>query len=139
MAKIINYLTFNGNCREAMNYYAQCFQGEANIMTFAESPMASQTPPNYLDKVMHSNLIIGDFILYASDVMPGQEVNAGDQISLSVDCKSEEEIDSYFDFLAKEGKVTMPLQKTFWGAKFGVLTDKYGIPWMFNFDYPKES
>jgi PhnB protein len=138
MSKIINYLTFNGNCREAMDYYGNCFGALPMYMTFGESPMAEQTPKQYLNNIMHSNLIKDDFIIYAADTMPNQEVTAGTMISLNLECKTEEEINNYYEAFAKESKIVMPLQDTFWGARFAMIVDKFGIPWMFNYEFPKK-
>jgi PhnB protein len=70
--------------------------------------------------------------------MPNQEVTAGTMISLNLECKTEEEINNYYEAFAKESKIVMPLQDTFWGARFAMIVDKFGIPWMFNYEFPKK-
>ncbi|MCB0721420.1 MAG: VOC family protein [Ignavibacteriae bacterium] len=136
MYKIIPYLTFNGNCEEAMNFYKDALDGEIEaMMNFEGAPM--EVPEDYKSKVMHSTLKAGDLTLMASDSMPGQPFTAGNNISLSLNFDNEDDQKKTFDNLSAGGNVTMPLQDTFWGAKFGMCTDKFGINWMFNHDRPE--
>ena len=130
------YLAFNGNCREAMTFYKDCIGGELEIMDFASAPM--DTPPEAKNNVMHSRLTKGELTIMASDSMPGQTVTNGSSVALSVNCASKEEVDTFFNNLSKDGNVTMPAGDTFWGAYFGMLTDKFGIHWMFNYDRPQQ-
>ena len=139
MTKINAYLTFDGNCREAMTFYQECFGGELTIQTVAESPMAEQTPEAEKDKVMHANLTKGDLVLMAADMIEhegagNERVVQGNAIALSLDCSSEDEINMFFSNLSAGGQVTMPLAEQFWGATFGMLTDKFGLNWMLNYD-----
>ncbi len=139
MTKINAYLTFDGNCREAMTFYQECFGGELTIQTVAESPMAEQTPEAENDKVMHANLTKGDLVLMAADMIEhegagNERVVRGNAITLSLDCSSEDEINMFFSNLSAGGQVTMPLAEQFWGATFGMLTDKFGLNWMLNYD-----
>ncbi len=134
MKNINAYLTFNGNCREAMTFYKDCLGGELKFMTFGESPMESG--PNDKGRIMHANLVHNNAVLMASDTMTNNSVSTGGNFSISVDCENEQEIETHFNAMALGGKVTMPLQDTFWGARFGMLTDKFGIQWMFNYDKP---
>src|SRR5687768_9126351 len=129
MAQIAPYLTFNGNTREAMNYYKDCFGGELMIQSFGEAPMDSS--PESKDLIMHAHLQSGELNLMASDGRPGQPVTMRENVSLSVNCKTKEEQEKYFNKLAEGGNVTMPLQDTFWGAYFGMLPDKFGVQWLF--------
>jgi PhnB protein len=129
------YLSFNGNCEDAMNFYAKSLNGEiVNISRFGESPM--EVSEEHKNQVLHSILKIGDNTIMASDAA-GQKVDMGNNVTLSLSFNEEAQIDNAFEKLSQEGKVTMPLQDTFWGAKFGMLTDKFGVNWMFNFDRPK--
>jgi PhnB protein len=132
MAQINAYINFNGNAREAMNFYKECFGGELVMQKVAESPMAAQLPAAIANKILHSYLNSNGIILMASDCM-GETITEGDNIWLNVDCNSDEEIETYFDALARNGKITEPLHQTFLGATFGVLTDQFGINWMFNY------
>ena|SRR6478609_7153620 len=135
MAQVGPYLTFNGNCREAMNFYKEVFGGELMMQTFGEAPM--DAPGDAKDRIMHANLRNGDFLLMASDGMPGQAPIVGNNVTLSVNCNSKEEQENYFNKLAAGGNITMPLADTFWGAYFGMLTDKFGMNWMFNTEHKK--
>lgn len=135
MKDINAYLFFEGNCREAMNFYQSCLGGKTEVMTFEGSPM--EVPDEYKDKVMHACLMTDELTLMASDSMPGQPVNFGNSVSLSINYESEAEINRLFPLLAQDGQVTMALQDTFWGARFGSLIDKFGINWMLNYDKPK--
>jgi PhnB protein len=128
------YLTFDGNCREAMTFYGKCLQAEPNFTPFsagpAEMPPAAKAAP---DRILHVELASGPMVLMASDTMPGMPFRQGNNFSICIDCESQAEIDRLFAALGENGQVTMPLQDAFWGALFGMLTDQFGINWMFNF------
>ena len=128
MKAIHPYLTFNGNCREAMEFYAKALDGHLNLMTWAEAP---EPPPEGADRVMHSRLMLRDGVLMASDTPAGQPPTPiGRNAGLSIECSSREEEERIFAALSAGGHVTMPLQDTFWGAHYGMLTDKFGTWWM---------
>ncbi|MEN9444342.1 MAG: hypothetical protein RIS47_1232 [Bacteroidota bacterium] len=133
MAQINPYFTFNGNAREAMEFYQQCLGGELVVMPMSEAPMADTMPPEVQNLVMHATLKSDDFVLMASDSFQG-EVGFADSVNISLNFQSAEAIETTFAKFAEGAKITMPLAKQFWGATFGSLTDKFGIPWMFNFD-----
>ncbi|MBO2009480.1 VOC family protein [Hymenobacter negativus] len=133
MPQLVPYLNFPGNAREAMTFYQECLGGELSIMPFTGTPAAEQVPDAAKDSVMHAILQTGDLLLMASDD-PFQPVQDGTGTHLSLNCQSEEEIEQLFARLGEGGNVTMPLAYQFWGAKFGMLTDRYGKSWMFNFD-----
>jgi len=126
------YLNFNGNCREAVEFYAEVFEtGAPNIMTFGDQPPNPDfaLPESAKDLVMHSRLdIMGSTIMF-SDVFPGMPFVEGNNISLVVTSKEEEHIRSLFNKLKEGGKVGMELQQTFWSKCYGMLTDKFGINW----------
>ena len=126
------YLSFNGECEAAFKLYEQCLGGRLGaIFRYAGSPMAGQVPPDWQGKVMHGSLTVGDLVLMGGDVMPDRyEEPRG--FSLSIQIKSTSEAERIFDELGKDGTVTMPLEKTFWAARFGVLVDRFGIPWLIN-------
>ncbi len=134
MKKIVTYLMFDGNCREAMTFYAAAFEAPLDMSTFGEMPDAK---PEGADRVMHARFAAGGGTLMASDTMPGMPFSAGNNFSVSVDCESAGEQDRLMTALSEGGAVTMPLQETFWGARFGMLKDRFGIQWMFNLDLPK--
>lgn len=139
MDAIIPYLNFNGNAAEALDFYANALGGRVVFQqTFGDSPMADQTPGEYKNKIMHATFQAGALSFMVSDCMPGQQVSAGTNISLSLNFTTAADIEKTFAALSDGASVTMPLQDTFWGARFGMLTDKYGINWMFNHDYEKK-
>lgn len=125
---------FNGNCREAMNTYHRVLGGDLSIQTFGDSPMGAEMDPDSRNLVMHAILKSGNLLIMASDTANGEGSTSGDSVYLSINCNSETEIDNIFAELSKGGKVTMPLQDTFWGAKFAIFIDEFQIPWMLNFD-----
>ncbi|MEP6948253.1 MAG: glyoxalase/bleomycin resistance/extradiol dioxygenase family protein [Ginsengibacter sp.] len=134
--KLFPYLSFPGNCEEALNFYKEAFDGEIiQLGRYGESPMES--PEELKDKIIHGRLQFGDALLMASDVMNERPIDPGDKISLSVECDNDRQIEEVFSKMAAGGKITMPLQDQFWGATFGMLTDKFGIHWMFNCEKKK--
>ena len=131
------YLTFNGNAAEALAFYAKCLGGKIEFsMTFAESPMGAQTPDNYKDKIMHATLTARGQKLMASDAPPDFKFEGYKGFSLSVQAKDVKEGEQLFNALSAGGKVTMPYAATFWSPGFGMLEDKFGVPWMVNVDHP---
>ncbi len=137
MAAINPYLTFSGTCEEAFNLYKSVFGTEfITINRFKEAP-GDQQQPGYGEKIMHVSLPIGEgTILMGSDCPPEyKQLTIGNNFAISVNTHSEEEADKIFNALAEGGNVTMPMEKTFWGAYFGMLTDRMGINWMVNFDF----
>ena len=142
MAKVNPYLTFNGNCEDAFNFYKSVFGGEfPYIGRFKEMPPmegGKEISAEDGEKIMHVSLpISSETILMGSDSSEsfGQVTTVGNNFSISIDAASKEEADKLFNGLSAGGKVTMPLSKTFWGAYFGMFTDKFGIQWMVNYDY----
>jgi PhnB protein len=135
MKEIITYLNFDGNCREAMQFYERCLGGELQLMPFSEVP--GDLPKEAKDRIIHARLAKGSAVIMASDTMPGTPFQQGNNFSICLNCESLEETESFFRALGEKGKVTMPLQDTFWGARFGMLTDQFGVNWMFNFEKPK--
>lgn len=125
------YLNFQGNTREAMEFYHSVFGGDLKLSTFGEFPNP-QLPEDYKDKIMHAALETPDLMLMASEGMPGGKVNFGDNVSLSLAGVESEKLTGYFTKLSEGGTVTMPLEKQVWGDTFGMLTDKFGIHWMVN-------
>ena len=142
MAAINPYLTFAGNCEEAFNFYKSVFGGEfAFIGRFKDMPSDTPMPEEEGNKVMHVALPISkETVLMGSDSSDafGQVTVMGNNFSISINTESEEEATQLFNGLSEGGKVTMPLDKTFWGAYFGMFTDKFGIHWMVNYDYKQE-
>lgn len=130
------YLTFNGNAEEAMNFYAKAFGVQIDmIQRFGDMP--GEVKPEHKDLVMHARMDISGVALMASDGMDEHKANFGNNVAISVNCDSVAEADQGFNAIAAGGTVTMPLADTFWGAYFGMCTDKFGVHWMFNHDYPR--
>lgn len=129
------YLMFNGNCEEALNFYAKALGGEIkDLMRYEGSPVESMSKDK--KKVMHSNFVAKGIFFMASDTGEGgPEANGAGSVHLSINFDNVDEEQKVFDVLSEGGKVTMPLQDTFWGARFGMLTDKFGIHWMLNYDF----
>ena len=141
MAQVNPYLCFNGNCEEAFNHYKSIFGGEFNFLgRFNDMPPqegSAPTPDELGNKIMHVSYNIGHTILMGSDANPAMgDVAFGQNVSLSVNAETREEADKVFAGLADGGQITMALQDTFWGAYFGMCTDKFGMMWMVNFDQP---
>lgn len=134
MTQINAYIGFNGQCREAMSFYKECLGGELTLQTFEDSPMGAQCPAAMKHQILHSSLTKDGLLLMGSDMTGPDGYNKGNNIALSLNCSSEEEINTFFSKLAEGGKIIDPLKVQFWGAIFGVLTDKFGINWMFNYD-----
>jgi PhnB protein len=137
MAQITAYLFFEGNCREAMTFYKECLGGTLHLQAVADTPAAAQMAAGDAQKILHAALNNGSLDLMASDWMGNEVFVKGNSMSLSIHCGSEEEINSLFGKLSVGGKVKQPLADQFWGATFGMLTDKFGIDWMLNYAKPK--
>jgi len=134
MIQINSYLTFNGNCREAMTFYKKCLGGKLTLQTIGESPLAGKMPPQMKESILHSTLSKGNLILMGSDMVSEKGLQKGNSVSLMLNCSSEEEIRTCYANLADGGQSTHPLENTFWGALFGGLTDKFGNHWLLSFD-----
>lgn len=132
MAQLNPYLSFDGNCREAMNFYKDCFGGELHLQTVEELPeMAARMPAEMAGHILHSSLSSGGIVIMASDL--NREIPAeGNTISLLLNCQSEEELNTLFSKLSKDGKVIEPIGDMPWGARYGELKDKYGKLWALN-------
>jgi PhnB protein len=125
------YLMFKGNCEEAFKYYAKVTGGKIEaMMPHKGSPAEAQTPPEWQDKILHASMKIGNTSIMASDAPPGRQYkeNGGFCVSLGVDTPAEAE--RIFKALADGGNVHMPMDKTFFAARFGMLRDRFGTPWM---------
>ncbi|MDQ3186442.1 MAG: VOC family protein [Pseudomonadota bacterium] len=141
MTTINPYLSFNDNCEEAFNFYKSVFGGEfLQIVRFKDVPSEQPMPEGEGEKIMHVSLPIGQgTTLMASDTPEAfGKVTTGNNFSISIHPDSEEEATNLFNGLSAGGRVTMPLQKTFWNAYFGMFVDKFGIQWMVNYDYDRQ-
>ena len=135
------YLTFDGNCEEAFNYYKSIFGGELMLNRFSEMPPSDEfpIPEENMNKIMHVTLPISkETVLMGSDTAGfGPPTNVGNNFSISVSPDNREEASRIFSALSDGGNVTMPLQDTFWEAYFGSCTDQFGINWMVNYTKPQ--
>jgi PhnB protein len=126
------YLVFNGQCEEAFKFYEQVLGGKIVAMfTHAGTPAAEHTPPEWLNKIMHVCLKAGDSLLMGSDAPP-QNPQTHKGFSVNIAVQEPAEADRIFQALSEGGKIGMPIQKTFWAERFGMLFDRYGVPWMIN-------
>jgi PhnB protein len=126
------YLSFRGECEAAFTYYAECLGGKlGEIFRYAGTPLAEQVPADWQNKIMHGSLAVGDQVFMGGDVAPDRyEKPKG--FSLSLHIASTAQAERVFQLLAKDGTIVMPLEKTFWAARFGMLVDRFGIPWLIN-------
>lgn len=138
MVNINPYLIFNGQCEEAFLLYKSVFGGEfQQISKFGDMPAEAEPEMSEADKnrVMHVSYNIGNSVVMGSDSnTQSGDVNFGNNFSISINAESRTETERIFNSLSSGGTITMPLQDTFWGAYFGMFTDKFGINWMVNFD-----
>lgn len=139
MATINPYLTFNGNCEEAFNFYKSVFGGDfPYVGRFKEMPEEFPVPESEKEKIMHMCLPISkETTLMGSDATEsfGGLPTFGNNISVSINSETEEEAKRLFNELSVGGTITMPLEKAFWGSLFGMFTDKFGINWMVSYEY----
>ena len=134
--KIQTYLTFDGTCKQAFEFYAKALGAKIEMMmTHGESPVAEQTPKEWRDKIMHASLTVGDQSLMGSDQPDSKEPIGGFSVSLSVEKPADAE--RLFKALSQGGTVGMEMQETFWAQRFGMLTDRFGVPWMVNCERPR--
>lgn len=132
MATVNPYLTFNGNCREAMNFYKECLGGELELLVAGDSPVANQMPPKYKNQILHSSLKTGELEIMATDMQPESLVE-GNAVHICLICKSETETKNLFEKLSAGGKIKQPLHEMFFGL-IGTLTDKFGKHWILECD-----
>ncbi|MGQ0738427.1 MAG: VOC family protein [Bacteroidota bacterium] len=132
------YLTFNGNCREAMNFYRECLGGELVLQTIGESPLAAKMPAKIKDCILHATLANDKIVLMGSDMAPETGLIKGNAVSLMLDCRSEKEIKSCYNRLSAGGTATHPIETTFFGALLGTLADKFGNHWLLHFQKNKK-
>lgn len=140
MANLEPYLFFDGNCAAAMRFYADTLGGTLErMMTYAEAPAASEAPAGADDRIMHARLEIENGRAIMASDFPRDQVHKGMHgFSLSLNYPTVDEARRVFNLLASGGTVSMPLSATFWAEAFGMLTDRFGTPWMINVDKPAQ-
>ena len=137
--QFIPYLGFNGNCRDALEFYAKTLGAKLELMEFGDTPAAEHVPASARNQIMHGNLTLnGTTILMGSDGggMPFEKMQ-GMQVAIVLEDSAEGE--RIFTALAEQGTVTMPYEKTFWAERFGMCVDRFGTPWMINAGMPAEA
>jgi PhnB protein len=130
------HLTFNGQCEMAFKFYEKCLGGTIVMMLpYGDSPMADQAPSGWHDKVLHATFALGDQILTGGDE-PSASYQKPQGFSILLNIAAADEADRVFEMLAENGVVHNPVQETFWAQRFGMLVDRFGIPWMINCGSP---
>jgi PhnB protein len=126
------YLNFNGDCQEAFKFYEKALGGKIEmVFPYEGSPMAEQVPAEWRSKVMHARMTIGNYTLMGSDAAPScYSKPTGYAINIAV--KTAVEAEKFFAALSDGAQIGMPIAETFWAIRFGMLTDKFGVPWMVN-------
>jgi PhnB protein len=126
------YLSFKGECEAAFRFYERCLGGQLGaIFRYGGSPVSGDVPADWSDKIMHGSVTLGDQVLMGADIAPDRyEEPRG--FSLSIQIQSPADAERIFRELAEGGKIVMPLEKTFWAERFGMLVDRFGIPWLIN-------
>ncbi|TAJ92248.1 MAG: VOC family protein [Gammaproteobacteria bacterium] len=133
--QLTTHLSFRGQCEEAFKCYERLLGGRIDMMlTYGDSPMALQVPPEWRSKILHATLAVSQSILTGTDVLIEQyEKPQGFSVLLGI--AEPEEAERLFHVLAEKGSIRMPYQKTFWSSGFGVLVDRFGIPWEINCEH----
>lgn len=134
MPQPIPYLAFDGNCADAMRFYAQALGGKVDLLTFGQSPMSERTPPEALNRIMHARLALeGNGSLFAGDCPPGMPYQGIHGVSITLNYDAVAPAERVFHALGADGgNVTMAFGPTFWAKGFGMVTDKFGCPWIVN-------
>jgi PhnB protein len=129
--KMQPYIFLYGRCEEALEYYKSVFGGNYELMRFADAPLSSEMPPDAGNRIMHASFKADGIAFMASD---GRDLKPVDpdagNISLSLSLDDHERGERFFNALAAGGKITMPLDKAFWGGRFGMVVDRFGTEWM---------
>lgn len=130
--QVTPYLSFKGDCEEAFKFYEQNLGAKIEGMfRYGDSPMADTVSADWSGKIMHGSIRIGEYVLMGAD-MAGEHYQAPQGVSLSLHMKNVSEAEALFNSLVNGGQVIVPLEKTFWAERFGMIVDRFGIPWMIN-------
>lgn len=132
--KINSYLTFNGNCREAMLFYRDCLGGALKFQTIGESPLSTKMPVKMKECILHATLSNEAMLLMGTDMVGGNGLVKGNAVSLSLHCTSEAELKKCYSKLSEGGHADHLPETTFFGSMLGDLTDKFGNHWLLHFD-----
>jgi PhnB protein len=133
MPQLCAYLSFDGNCADAMRFYERALGAKLMaLITYGQSPVAEQTPPGNDDRVMHAYLVHDDFALMAGDAPAGQKHTGIQGVAMTLMYPTAAEARRVFGVLAEGGRIDVPLAETFWAEAYGALTDRFGTPWFVN-------
>ncbi len=135
--KLNPYLMFNGQCREAFEFYRQCLGGDLFSMTYGEAPHSEAPPTALPERILHTTLDFGENQLMGSDA-PTDQPQSPSSTHLAIEADNPEHAEALFHSLGEGGRVTMPLSETFWAYKFGMCTDRFGVPWMVSAGKPMD-
>ncbi len=130
MKQLITYLSFNGNCKQAMQFYQDCLGGKLYLQTVGESPMSAQLRVMMKNCILHAHLQHDRFQLMGTDMGNEERNHKGNAVSIMLDCSTREELNQYYRLLSVKGKMDFPLEQTFWNAWMGGVTDRFGIQWI---------
>ena len=131
------YLSFRGDCEAAFNFYAACLGGTVGqLFRYAGSPMAHDVSADWQNKIMHGSVTVGSQVFMGGDVAP-ERYESPKGISLSLHLDDVVEAERIFQELARDGRIILPLEKTFWAARFGMVIDRFGMPWLVNCGAPE--
>jgi PhnB protein len=134
--KLNPYLNFNGNCEEAFQFYVKVFGSkDLRVMKFRDSPMGAQMPEDEKDMVVHARFTAGDTTVMGSDA-PGGRYSKPGGYAVNINVDTPEEAERVFAGISEGGEIGMPIQETFWARRFGMVTDRFGTPWMVNCEKP---
>ena len=134
--KLSPHLSYDGRCEEALKFYEKCLGGKtAFLKTYADSPMAKMVPAEWGRKVIHATFMVGDQVIGAADAPP-PHYQKPQGFAVTIDVDEPAEAERAVKALSEKGAVTMPLQETFWARRFGMVVDRFGIPWMINCGKP---
>ena len=134
MKQINSYLTFSGNCREAMSFYKECLGGELTLQTVGDSPLSGEMPERMRQCILHATLTNEHSVLMGTDLVANAGLIRGNAIAMMLDCATEEEARRVFEKLSSGGEILHPLGTVSWGALLGDLKDKYGNSWLLHYD-----
>lgn len=127
------YLVFNGDCEAAFKFYERCLGGTIVVMMrYGDTPAAEHMPADLRGNIMHARLAVAGQLLMGNDAHPGQPYEGVKGCSVAMQTDTPDEAERLFNALAENGTIGMPLAETFWAARFGMLTDPFGVPWMIN-------
>ena len=134
--KLHAYLMFNGQCATAFQFYEKCLGGKITfMMAYGDSPMAEQASASWREKIMHATLTFGDQTLSGADALP-EQYQKPQGFSMTLNLSDTAEADRIFQALKEGGTVQVPFQETFWALRFGMVVDRFGMPWLINCEKP---